>query len=583
MSKSNLKSQKLGAMRHSCEHVLHQAMVELFPGLKRAMGPATAEGFYHDFDYKGKIGEEDFPKIEKKMKEIIRADLPIIRQEISIAAARKLFQDNPYKQDWLDKIAKSDEKPMVYWTGAVDKPGSDVDLCKGPHVASTGKIGPFKLLSLAGAYWHGDEKNKMLTRIYGTCFTNQKELDQYLWQQQEAKKRDHKKLGEKLELFFLDEVAPGMPFWQPKGMILRNILFDRWKKIQAKYGYGEVLSPNMLDTKVFKQSGHWDHYKDDMFFTKGKGGRQYALRPMDCPGEIQIYKHRPHSYKELPIKFSEIGTVVRNEKSGELNGLFRVAQITQDDAHVFMREDQIKEQIKEVVKITQEIYAPFDLDYKVYLATRPDDYMGDKKVWDKAEKTLKEVMEEFKLPVLIKEKGGAFYGPKLDYEVKDSLGRTWQCATIQLDFFMPEKFALEYIGQDGKKHRPVMCHRALMGSIERFIGILIEHYAAAFPLWLAPVQVMIIPISEKQNDYAAKIKTSLQAENLRVEIDDRAETMQKKIKEAEEQKIPYMLIIGAREKEAQKISVRARGEKDLGLMDLKAFLDKIKQGLEEKK
>lgn len=575
MKKQKSNKQSLEAMRHSCEHVLHQAMVELFPGLKRAMGPATDEGFYHDFDYKGKVSEADFPKIEKRMKQIIKADLLIVRQEISISKARKLFKGNQYKQEWLDGIEKRGEKATVYWNGEPNKPGSDVDLCKGPHVKSTGEIGPFKLLSVAGAYWHGDEKNKMLTRIYGTCFPTQKELDQYLWQQEEAKKRDHRKLGEKLELFFLDEMAPGMPFWQPKGMILRNILFDRWKKIQAKYGYQEVMGPNMLDIKVFKQSGHWDHYKESMFFTEGKGKRKYALRPMDCPGEIQIYKHKSHSYRELPIKFSEIGTVIRNEKSGELNGLFRVAHITQDDAHIFMREDQIKEQVKEVVKITEEIYAPFNLDYKVYLSTRPDDYMGDKKVWDKAEKALKEVIKELKLPLLIKEKDGAFYGPKIDYEVKDSLGRTWQCATIQLDFFMPEKFDLEYIGQDGKKHRPVICHRALMGSIERFIGILIEHYAGAFPVWLAPVQAMIIPISEKQVRFAQTINQKLKAESLRIEIDDRSETMQKKIKEAEEQKIPYMLIVGDKEVKAKKVSVRVRGEKDLGLMSLDKFIKKV--------
>lgn len=564
-------------MRHSCEHVLHQTMVDLFPGLKRAMGPATDEGFYHDFDYDEKVSKDDFPKIEKRMKEIIKANLPFIRKEISIEKARKLFKGNEYKQEWLDGIKKRGEKATIYWTGEPDKPGSDVDLCAGPHLKSTGKIGPFKLLSVAGAYWHGDEKNKMLTRIYGTCFAGQKELDHYLWQKQEAKKRDHKKLGEKLELFFLSDVAPGMPFWQPKGMTIRNILFERWKKIQEKYGYKEVMGPNMLDIKVFKQSGHWDHYKNDMFFTEGKGKRKYALRPMDCPGEIIIYKHRPHSYKELPIKFSEIGTVIRNEKSGELNGLFRVAQITQDDAHIFMTEGQIKEQVKEVIKITNEIYKPFKLDYKIYLSTRPDDFMGKVKTWDKAEKALKEVMKELKLPVLIKEKDGAFYGPKIDYEVKDSLGRTWQCATIQLDFFMPEKFDLEYIGKDGKKHRPVMCHRALMGSIERFIGILIEHYAGAFPVWLSPVQIVIIPISNKQVRFAQTQSSKLKAQNLRVEVDDRNETMQKKIKSAEEQKIPYMLIMGDREMKENKVSIRQRGQIDLGKMSLDKFINKIKK------
>jgi len=561
-------------LRHTTEHVLQQAIANLYGNkIIIAMGPATDHGFYFDFETKNlKISELDFPKIEKEIQKIIDQNLPLIQKKLSIPEAKKLFKNNSYKQEWIDEIKAKKEKPSVYWTS-----DQFVDLCSGPHLESTGQIKAFKLLSIAGAYWHGDEKNKMLTRSYGTAFPTKKELDQYLQNLEEAKKRDHKKLGQKLKLFFLSNVAPGMPFWQPKGMILRNLLFKRFKKIQEEFNYQEVMGPNLLSVEVFKQSGHWDHYQDDMFFTQGKGNRQYALRPMDCPGEIIIYQHHPRSYKELPIKYSEIGTVTRNEKSGELNGLFRVAQMTQDDAHVFMRKNQIKDQIKEILFIAQKLYQPFNLDYKIYISTRPDNFMGDPKTWDQAEKILKEVIKESDLPLLIKEKDGAFYGPKIDFEVKDSLNRTWQCATIQLDFFMPKKFNLEYTGKDGKKHRPIMCHRALMGSIERFIGILIEHYAGAFPVWLSPIQVTLLPISQKHNKFAQKLASQLKEQQIRTEVNCSDQSLNKKILHSESQKIPYMAIIGDKEIKSNSVSLRARNQKNLGTITIKELIKKIQK------
>jgi threonyl-tRNA synthetase len=569
-----MNQNNLTKLRHTTEHVLQQAVKNLYGDqITMAMGPATDHGFYFDFETKNlKISELDFPKIEKEMQKIIDQNLPLIQKKLPISKAKKLFKNNPYKQEWIDEIKTKKEKPSVYWTG-----DQFVDLCSGPHLESTNQIKAFKLLSIAGAYWHGDEKNKMLTRIYGTAFPTKKELDQYLQNLKEAKKRDHKKLGQKLKLFFLSNVAPGMPFWQPKGMIIRNLLFERFKKIQEEFGYQEVMGPNLLSVEVFKQSGHWDHYRDDMFFTQGKGNRQYAIRPMDCPGEIIIYQHHPRSYKELPIKYSEIGTVTRNEKSGELNGLFRVAQMTQDDAHVFMREDQIKDQIKEILIIAQKLYQPFNLNYKIYVSTRPDNFMGDPKIWDQAEKILKEIIKESSLPLLIKEKDGAFYGPKIDFEVKDSLNRTWQCATIQLDFFMPKKFNLEYIGKDGKKHRPIMCHRALMGSIERFIGILIEHYAGAFPLWLSPIQIALLPISQKHNKFTQKLASQLKEQQIRTEINSSNQSLNKKILHSESQKIPYMAIIGDKEIKSNSVSLRARNQKNLGSIAIEELIKKIQK------
>lgn len=567
---------KIEVIRHSLSHIMAHAVGELFPGTKFGIGPTIENGFYYDFDLPKSLSEKDFPKIEKKMREIIKKNISFKKKRLSEKETKKYVKNQPYKIELIKELPKA--KITFY------ESNDFIDLCQGPHVKSSKEINAsaFKLTKVAGAYWRGDEGNPMLTRIYGVAFNTKKELDKHLHVLKEAKKRNHKKLGEKLELFFLSSVAPGMPFWMPKGMIIRNILFERWKKIQNKYGYKEVMAPNLLAIDVFKQSGHWEHYKDEMFFTQGKGKKKYALKPMDCPGEIMIYKHKMRSYKDLPIKYSEIGTVMRNEKSGELNGLFRVAQVTQDDAHIFMKEDQIKEQIKEVIKIAKEIYEPFDLEYKIYLATRPDDFMGSIKTWNKAEKILKQVMKESKLPVLIKEKDGAFYGPKIDYQAKDSLGRTWQCATIQLDFFMPEKFNLEYIGKDGKKHRPIMCHRAIMGSIERFMGILIEHYGGAFPLWLAPEQIWVIPVGKQHVEYAKKVAKNLDENNLRYQLKDENESVSKKIRNGEIQKIPYLLVVGDEEVKSKSIRARSKG-KDLGKIKLTKFIEKAKIEIEKEK
>jgi len=567
---------KIEVIRHSLSHIMAHAVGELFPGTKFGIGPAIENGFYYDFDLPKSLSEKNLPKIEKKMREIIKKNISFKKKKLSEKETKKYVKNQPYKIELIKELPKA--KITFY------ESNDFIDLCQGPHVKSSKEINSnaFKLTKVAGAYWRGDEGNPMLTRIYGVAFNTKKELDKHLYVLKEAKKRDHKKLGEKLDLFFLSSVAPGMPFWMPKGMIIRNILFERWKKIQNKYGYKEVMAPNLLAADVFKQSGHWEHYKDEMFFTQGKGKKKYVLKPMDCPGEIMIYKHKMRSYKDLPIKYSEIGTVMRNEKSGELNGLFRVAQVTQDDAHIFMKEDQIKEQIKEVIKIAKEIYEPFDLEYKIYLATRPDDFMGSIKTWNKAEKILKQVMKESKLPVLIKEKDGAFYGPKIDYQAKDSLGRTWQCATIQLDFFMPEKFNLEYIGKDGKKHRPIMCHRAIMGSIERFIGILIEHYGGAFPLWLAPEQIWVIPVGKQHIKYAEKVAKNLAENNFRYQLKDENESVSKKIRNGEIQKIPYLLVVGDEEVKSRSVRARSKG-KDLGKIKLTKFIEKAKIKIEKKK
>ncbi len=551
-------------LRHSAEHVLHQAVKELYPSIHLAMGPATDDGFYFDFDSSPEgreavtITEADFKSIEKRMRYIINKNLPITRHEISVDEARKLFADNPYKQEWIEKAEKLNEPITIYWTGEPNAKGSMVDLCAGPHVDSTGEIKAFKLLTMAGAYWHGDEKNKMLTRIYGTAFESKEDLEKYLWQLEEAKKRDHKKLGPQLDYFHFQSEAPGMPFWHPKGMILRNSLFEFSRQIQAQYDYKEIQAPNLLDIELFKKSGHWDHYQDNMFFTEGIGKKQYALRPMDCPGTIQIYNFRPRSHKDLPLRLAEYGTVTRKEKSGELNGLFRVAQITQDDAHIFITPEKIQDIVVETMKLAKEIYEVFGISFKIYLSTRPDDYMGDLTIWNAAEESLKNAIKEQGVPLLLKEKDGAFYGPKIDYQLEDSLGRTWQCGTIQLDFQMPEVFDLHYVGDDGNQHRPVIIHRTIMGSIERFIGILMEHYAGAFPLWLSPEQVTIIPIAERHRQAAQAIATKLQDINVRFELDDKALSMQKKIRNAQQSKVNYMLILGDKEVESGEVNVRMR-------------------------
>jgi len=587
---NKLKQNKsLETMRHSCEHVLHQAMVELFPGLKRAMGPATDEGFYHDFDYNGKVNQEDFPKIEKRMREIIKSDLPFIRKEVSLAEAKKMFKDNPYKLDWLDRIAKRGEKAVIYWTGKPNQPESDVDLCSGPHVKSTGEIGPFKLLSIAGAYWHGDEKNKMLTRIYGTCFKLQKELDHYLWQLEEAKKRDHRILGQKLELFmFDDEVGQGLPLYLPNGAIIRHLLMDFALNTYFKNGYQPVATPHIGSEKLWQHSGHLKFYAESMYGPLEVEGKKYRLKPMNCPFHVKIYNLKKRSYKDLPIRLTEMGTVYRFEKSGELHGLTRPRAFTQDDAHIICTSEQLEKEVEAALKLTSFIYKTLKMENLIYkLSTRDpknlDKYFGTNQDWEKAEKALKQVLIKLGHKNYEVDQGGAvFYAPKIDIDGVDSLGRRWQLSTIQIDFNLPYKFKMKYVNKDGQDKTPFMIHRALLGSLERFLAVYIEHTGGSFPTWLSPLQVKIIPISKDQLVYANKVGKKLRQESMRIEVDDRSETMQKKIKEAEEEKLPYMLIVGKREIGQNKVSVRQRGEKNLGAMSLATFLQKLKKDIELK-
>jgi len=587
-------NEKLWAMRHSCEHVLHQAMTDLFPGLKRAMGPATEEGFYHDFDYSGKVTEADFPKIEKRMKELIKANLPIVRQEISIEEAKKLFKNNPYKLDWVNQIALrqaqgKNEKVTVYWTGELNKPGSDVDLCKGPHIESTGKIGPFKLLSIAGAYWHGDEKNKMLTRIYGTCFPTQEELDKYLWQIEEAKKRDHRKLGKILDLFVINEnIGKGLPLLTPKGTIIKNQILKYEEKLEKESGFQQVTTPHIARSEIYKKTGHWQHYRDVMYAPFGIEGEEYVLKPMNCPHHYMIYSSRPRSYRDLPIRLSEPGTCYRYEKTGELSGLIRVRALTIDDSHILMTENQIESEFRTCINMVKKMFYAFKLkDYYVRLSLAdPSDavkYIADETTWKKAGEKLEKIVKDNKLSYKVAKGEASFYGPKIDFMVKDAINREWQMSTLQLDLFMGKKLGLVYTDEKGQEKHPVILHRGLTGSIERTLGILIEHYAGAFPLWLAPVHVRILPVSDKFLDYSNDINKILKDQGLRVELDSENQSLGKKIRNSTLQKIPYMIIIG--DKESQKpeklsISVRTREGKDLGLVNVNEFIKKLKEQIE---
>jgi len=581
MDKNNLL-----AMRHSCEHVLHQAMVEIFPGLKRAMGPATDEGFYHDFDYDGKVSEADFSKIEKRMLEIIKADLPIIREEISIKKARELFKGNPYKQDWIDQIEKRGEKATVYWTGKPEEKHSDVDLCKGPHVASTGKIGPFKLLSIAGAYWHGDEKNKMLTRIYGTCFLTKEELDKYLWQQEEAKKRDHRKLGRELDLFVISEnIGKGLPLLTPKGTILREEILKLEYKLEKKYGFQHVVTPHIARSEMYKKTGHWQHYRDVMYAPFGIDGEEYVLKPMNCPHHYMIYASLLRSYKDLPIRLSEPGTCYRFEKTGELAGLLRVRALSIDDSHILMREEQIESEFKNCIEMVKQMFEAFGLnDFYVRLSLAdPSDavkYIADESTWKKAGDKLEKIVKDNKLKYVLAKGEASFYGPKIDFMVRDSLGREWQMSTLQLDLFMSKKLNLVYFDQNNEEKNPVILHRGLTGSLERTIAILIEHFSGSFPLWLAPVQVAILPISEKFLDYGQKIKKDIEKNDLRVEINLDNKSLGAKIRQSTLQKIPFMIIIGEKEVKTNLISVRTREGKDLSSIEVNKFIEQLKSQIE---
>jgi len=562
---------------HTTSHIMAQAIKRLYPEIKLAIGPSIDNGFYYDFDTEKPFSEEDLIKIEDEMKKLIKEDLPLERFELPRKEAIKFMEEKgePYKVELINDLP---EDAIISFY----KQGEFTDLCAGPHVAKTGNIKAVKLLTSSGAYWRGNEKNKMLQRIYGISYPKASQLEEYLNMLEEAKKRDHKKLGKELELFMITGEGPGFPFFLPKGMVLRNVLEDYWRKIHTLNGYQEVKTPVMLNEELWHRSGHWDHYKDNMYTTK-IDEQDFALKPMNCPGGMLVYKSKMHSYKDLPIRMGELGLVHRHEKSGQLNGLFRVRCFTQDDAHIFCLPEQIESEIIDLMHLINQVYSLFGFTYTVELSTRPEDSMGSDEDWTTAENALRKALEHENMEYVVNEGDGAFYGPKIDFHIKDSLGRDWQCGTIQLDFQMPERFDLNYIGQDGEKHRPVMLHRVVFGSIERFIGVLIEHYAGAFPTWLAPVQVKILTISDKQKEYADELVKQFMKEGIRAELDDREEKIGYKIREAQLQKIPYMLIIGEKEVEANAVGVRARKEGDIGQMPVKEFISKIKEEIEEKK
>ena len=562
---------------HTTSHIMAQAIKRLYPEIKLAIGPSIDNGFYYDFDTEKPFSEEDLIKIEDEMKKIIKEDLPLERFELPRKEAIKFMEEKgePYKVELINDLP---EDAIISFY----KQGEFTDLCAGPHVAKTGNIKAVKLLTSSGAYWRGNEKNKMLQRIYGISYPKASQLEEYLNMLEEAKKRDHKKLGKELELFMITGEGPGFPFFLPKGMVIRNVLEDYWRKIHTLNGYQEVKTPVMLNEELWHRSGHWDHYKDNMYTTK-IDEQDFALKPMNCPGGMLVYKSKMHSYKDLPIRMGELGLVHRHEKSGQLNGLFRVRCFTQDDAHIFCLPEQIESEIIDLMHLINQVYSLFGFTYTVELSTRPEDSMGSDEDWTTAENALRKALEHENMEYVVNEGDGAFYGPKIDFHIKDSLGRDWQCGTIQLDFQMPERLDLNYIGQDGEKHRPVMLHRVVFGSIERFIGVLIEHYAGAFPTWLAPVQVKILTISDNQKEYADELVKQFMKEGIRAELDDREEKIGYKIREAQLQKIPYMLIIGEKEVEANAVGVRARKEGDIGQMPVKEFISKIKEEIEEKK
>ncbi|NLL71382.1 MAG: threonine--tRNA ligase [Epulopiscium sp.] len=565
------------AFRHTSAHIMAQAVKRLFPEVKLAIGPAIENGFYYDFDRETPFTEEELVKIEKEMKKIVKEDLPIERFELPREEAIAFMEEQgePYKVELIHDLPEGE-------TISFYRQGEFVDLCAGPHLLSTKPVKAFKLLSVAGAYWRGDEKRPMLSRIYGTSFAKKSELEAYLHRLEEAKKRDHRKLGKELELFALMEEGPGFPFFLPKGMELRNTLIDYWRGEHKKAGYQEISTPIILNQELWHRSGHWDHYKENMYVTQ-IDEEDYAVKPMNCPGGMLVYKTKMHSYRDLPVRLGELGLVHRHELSGALHGLMRVRNFTQDDAHIFMLPEQIKDEIKNVIDLIDHFYQVFGFKYHVELSTRPEDSMGSDEDWERAINALKEALEEKGYDYIVNEGDGAFYGPKIDFHLEDCLGRTWQCGTIQLDFQMPERFELTYVGQDGEKHRPVMIHRVVFGSIERFIGILIEHFAGAFPTWLAPVQVKVLPISEKFHDYAQQVVDALEKENIKVEADWRGEKIGYKIREARLQRIPYMIIVGQQEQEEGKVSVRSREKGDEGQQKIEDFTARIKEEIYTKR
>ncbi|KAF1085667.1 Threonine--tRNA ligase 2 [Sporotomaculum syntrophicum] len=562
--------------RHSASHVLAQAVQRLYPGTKLAIGPAIANGFYYDFDKEQSFTPEQLADIEAEMDKIIKEDWAFDRVELSREDALRKFAERgeQYKVELVEDLPE-DAVISCYRQGEFE------DLCAGPHVPSTGRLKALKLLSVAGAYWRGSEHNKMLQRIYGTAFPKKSQLEEHLHRLEEAKRRDHRKLGAELDLFSIHEEGPGFPFFHPKGMILRNELEKFWHEEHKKRGYDEIRSPMILNQSLWEQSGHWDHYRENMYFTR-IDENDYAIKPMNCPGSMLIYKSRPHSYRELPIRMAELGLVHRHELSGVLHGLMRVRCFTQDDAHIFMLPSQIKDEIIGVIDLINDFYQVFGFKYYVELSTRPEKAMGSEAMWELATSTLQDALEARELPYKINEGDGAFYGPKIDFHLEDCLGRTWQCGTIQLDFQMPEKFDLTYIGEDGLKHRPVMIHRVVFGSIERFIGIIIEHFAGAFPVWLAPVQVKVLPITDRHLEYAHKVVATLAQKDIRVELDARNEKVNYKIREAQAQKTPYMLVVGDRETETGAVAVRHRSQGDLGAVQLEQFVEALVQEINSK-
>lgn len=565
-----------GAFHHTTSHIMAQAIKRLFPEVKLAIGPSIEDGFYYDIDSDEPITAEDLPKIEAEMKKIVKENLAITRFTKPRAEAIEFFKEKnePYKVELIEDLPEDSEISFY-------QQGEFVDLCAGPHLMTTKPVKAFKLTSLAGAYWRGSEKNKMLTRIYGTSYTKKADLEEYITRMEEAKKRDHRKLGKELGLFMMKEEGPGFPFFLPKGMVLKNTLLDYWREIHNKAGYVEISTPIMLSRHLWETSGHWDHYKENMYTTV-IDETDFAIKPMNCPGGILVYKSEPRSYRDLPLRMGELGLVHRHEKSGQLHGLMRVRCFTQDDAHIFMTPEQIRDEIKGVARLIDSVYQLFGFKYHVELSTRPEDSMGSDEDWEIATEGLRGALDDLGLDYVVNEGDGAFYGPKIDFHLEDSIGRTWQCGTIQLDFQLPLRFECEYIGADGEKHRPIMIHRVAFGSIERFIGILIEHFAGAFPTWLAPVQVKVLPISEKYMDYANKVMNDLKDAGIRTEIDDRAEKIGYKIREARLQKIPYMLVVGAKEEEEGKVSVRSRFMGDEGAKDLKEFIDSVKEEIKNR-
>ena len=562
----------LAALRHTASHVMAQAVQRIWPTAKLAIGPSIADGFYYDIDFAEPISAEDLPKIEAEMKKIIKEALPLERFELprEEAIAFMKEKEEPYKVELIEDLPEGSVISFY-------KQGEFVDLCAGPHVMNTKDLGKaFKLLNLAGAYWRGSEKNKMLTRIYATAFGKKDELDAYITMMEEAKKRDHRKIGKELGLFMMSEAGPGLPFFMPNGMVLKNTLLEYWREIHKKAGYVEISTPIMLNRTLWETSGHWDHYKDNMYTTK-VDEEDFAIKPMNCPGGVLAYANEPRSYRDLPLRMGELGIVHRHEKSGQMHGLMRVRCFTQDDAHIFMTREQIRDEIKGVAGLIDSVYKLFGFEYHVELSTRPEDSMGSDEDWEIATSALQGALDDLGLNYIVNEGDGAFYGPKIDFHLVDAIGRTWQCGTIQLDFQLPQRFEIEYIGADGEKHRPIMIHRVCFGSIERFIGILIEHFAGAFPTWLAPVQVKVLPISEKYEAYANSVKAALDEAGIRAEIDMRFEKIGYKIREAQMKKIPYMLVVGQQEEAEGKVAVRSRFMGDEGAIALNEFISNIKE------